>query len=146
MILWLILYPKPVTRHWMKKTRRERLCLGRKAWSMVFLSDLFIIFSLGNLSLSLADQRPYSFSCLRNLPPSGAREEARSPGRGWLSHILPLGWPQWQRTVWGFICSPEYGIKNNSWLSRAWEIFWGGTWGGPDTCIFMWKCASSRWI
>ena len=145
MILSLILYPKLITRHWVKKRRRERLCLGRKGWSTVCLTDLFITYLLGNLSFSLAEQYPDIFSCLRNLPPSVAWEEAGSTGRGWQSHILPFDDPSDREWSLVSYASPGYGIKKSSWLNSVWEIFWGVL-GVGKTPVFMWKCEAAHGI
>lgn len=143
MILCLILYPKPVTRHWMKK-RRERLCLGRKDWSTVSLTDLFIISLLDNLSLCLADQYPFSFSCVRNPPPPVALGGGRIYGEKMTEPHSPFWWSPCQRIDSSFLCFPRVCDKEQLMTEQGLGNTLGYTWAGQGTCVYL-KVWSSTW-
>lgn len=137
MILCLILYPKPATRHWMKK-RRERLCLGRKDWNTVSLTDLFIISLLGNLSLCLADQHP------RNPLPPVALGGSRVYGEKITEPHSPFWWSPWQRVDSGFLCFPRVWDKEQLMTEQGLGNILGSTWARQDPCVYV-KVWSSTW-
>lgn len=154
MILCLILYPKPVARHWMKE-RRERLCLGRKDWNTVSLTDLFIISLLDNLSLCLADQYPYSFSYVRSPLPPVALGGGRVYGEKITGLHFPFWWSLWQRIDSGFLCFPRVWDKEQLMTEQGLGNILGYTWPGQVRMKYIalwawlsrneWQNVSIRW-
>lgn len=127
----------------MKKTRRERLCLGRKGWSTVCLTDLFIIYLLCKLS-SLAERYPDIFSCLSKSPTFCGLGGGRVHWERVTKSHPPFWWPQWQRMISGFICFPRVWDKEKLMTEQRLGNIFGGTWGGQDTCSYV-KVWSSTW-
>lgn len=156
MTLWLILYPKLVTRHWMKKMRRGKVIFSKKrqehcapnwpASHNLFAAQLVLIFGWPVSKFLLVFEGSPTFCGLEG-------------GRVYWERMAephPPSWsPQWQRIISGSICFPRVGDKAiHGWtgfkkhffgcLGWARHLYWHGS-VKPHAGFREWSTLVSEW-
>ena len=126
MILWLILYPKLITRHRKKKTRRGKVMFGEKRQEPCVLNFPAVYnFCAGPFVLIFGWQISKPLSVSQKSPTFCGLGGGRIPWERTTEPCPPLEDPSDRAPSLVSSASLEHEIETSSWLNRVWGILGG---------------------